>query len=72
MRTISLRQFRDSIAALDESVYVIFQDRENHQMRVLGTWSPARQPGSPAFHGGLQAVADNFGHSRPAPKPGRK
>jgi hypothetical protein len=59
MKTISLRQFRDSVADLLEPVTVV--KREGTEMRTLGTWTPLNVPEA------IHAIA-GFGQSRPAPK----
>lgn len=40
MRTISLRKFRDSIAAVDDSVHVTVRLSDG-SYHLLGTWTPA-------------------------------
>lgn len=67
MKTISLRQFRDSVADLEEAVQVV--KREGSEVRTLGTWLPFDPPQERvAVTGGIAG----FGHSSPAPKGGKK
>lgn len=69
MKTISLRQFRDSVADITEPVAVVRRNKDG-SITALGAWAPQRHP---AFvTADVQAERDGFGHSSPAPKPGRK
>ena len=76
MKTISLRQFRDSIQELAEPVAVVKRNGDG-TMIVLGAWSPTedRSPieeTRPIVNAGYVDHVAGFGVSRPAPKPGGK
>lgn len=64
MKTISLRQFRDSIAEIREVVQVV--KRVDDGLIVLGVWRPDADDAAV-----LRSIA-GFGTSQPAPKPGGK
>lgn len=65
MKTISLRQFRDSVADLTESVQVV--KREDDGLVTLGTWTPL-ESSMTRITRQLDKMATGFGHPSPAPK----
>ena len=69
MKTISLRQFRDSIASLEEPVQVNRRDPDGAFV-TLGSWYPV-QAGVPVMVGEVTQPRFNTRPFSPAPKGGK-